>query len=321
MSEIIRVPNFSAINLQETSILDADALAAQAQATIVNDITFTVGAKVVIGTLAQETAEVATIQSLASKVITFTANLNNKHLRGEPITQLFGDRIRLYRATNVDGNIPADSAFSYLSIYAIIQGDESTSELTDPDGGAGYWYKTTYYNTATGAETSLALSVPVRGGGYGKLVSIESIRTESGLLDNQNIDDGKFAERRDQAEAEVLGALAAAGYTLPLQSASGTLYTPALVENITRLLAAGYMMLQEYGPPAEGETNAGQAKVKEARQLLKQIQKQELVLLDITGVPMVRTAQVAGWPDDTTATVGTDGVNGEPYQMTMSKRF
>ncbi len=108
---------------------------------------------------------------------------------------------------------------------------------------------------------------------------------------------------------------------MPLQSANGTAYTPPLVENITRLLAAGYMLNQDYGSTTEGDTKNGGGKISQARKLLDDIQSQTLVLLDTAGAQLARSLQVGGWPDSTTAEVGTDGVNGEPFQMTMSKIF
>lgn len=319
MAEIIRVPNFDSVNLKEVTFIDADAESGQANLTLFNETVYSAGHKVLIGNIAQENSEVGTIGNISGKSVTLAANLVNKHIRGEAFTLLFGDQIRLYRATNVDGNAPADSAFSYLSVYATIQGDDATSDLVDPSGGSSYWYKTTYYNSGTGDETSLALSVAVRGGSYGKLVSVSSVREEAGLLDNRNIPDPTIAERRDQAEDEVLGALATAGYTVPLQSSNGQPYVPPMVENIVRMLAAGYVMMTQY-PNVEGESNPGKKKVDEANRILKQIQKQEITLLDASKAPLARTSQVSGWPDNTTELVGTDGTP-EPIQMRMSKRF
>jgi hypothetical protein len=118
-----------------------------------------------------------------------------------------------------------------------------------------------------------------------------------------------------------MGRLAAAGYVIPLQTSNGTLYVPPVVENIARLLAAGYLQIQEYGEVAEGDTKDGKVKIKQANDMLTAIQKQELVLFDVTGHPLTRSLQVSGWPDNTTAIIGTDGIHGEPFHVTMSKRF
>jgi len=321
MAETFRVPNFDSNNLKEVTILDADASAGQSQVTVLNTATYQAGDIGLLGMLGHENAELAAISSIAGKVFTLSANLSNNHSCGETFTLLFGSQIRLYRATNVDGSVPADSDFSYIDVSATIQGDDTTTDLTDPAGGSGYWYKTTYYNVATGAETSLAASVAARGGNYGRIVSVSAIRRESGLTDNRTIDDGQIAERRDQAEAEVLGALAAAGYTIPLTASNGNPYVPPMVENITRLLAAGYMLAQEFQPSSTDDVNPGKGKIKQAHQMLESIQKQVVVLLDTTGASLARTSQISGWPDSMTERVGTDGITGEPFQMTMSKQF
>jgi hypothetical protein len=320
MSEIIRVPNFSAINLREVTFINADAAAGTDAITVLNDSSYTGGQKILIGNLSQENTEVGTILSVASKIITLTANLSNRHIRGEIITLLFGDQIHLYRAANVDGSIPADSSFSYINVLATIQGDDASSDLVDATGSSSYWYKTTYYNTATGEETDLSQALAVRGGNYGKLVSIESVRDEAGLDDNRNIDDGKIAERRDHAEDEVLGRLAAAGYVIPLQSSNGALYVPPMVENIARILAAGYLLKQEYGAITEDAEKNGDDKIEQAYAMIKDIQEQRVTLVDTVGAAVPHTSQVSGWPDATTEFVGTDGTP-EPFAMRMSKRF
>ncbi len=321
MSETIRTANFSQANLKERTQIETDVVAGVQTVTVLNSSGYAVGDKVLLGAVGAETAEVLTIQGITGKDITFTTVLTNRHTKYEEMILLEGDQVRLYRASNTDGNIPLDASFSYLNVYAVIQGDDTSSDLTDPTGGSAYWYKTTYYNSTTGAETSLALSVAVRGANYGRLVSIESIREETGLTNNQNLSDSIFAERRDQAESEVLGRLASAGYTVPFQSTNGSLYVPAIVENIARLLAAGYVLSQQFQPASSEDVNPGKGKIKQAHQLLDDIQNSKLVLLDPTGVILLRTSQVSGWPDNTTQYVGTDGVNGEPFQVTMSKVF
>lgn len=321
MSEVLRVPNFSSINLLEQTTLDADALSGQNQITLLNQIGYTVGNKILVGIVGGETSEVQEINGIAGKLLTLTANLNNRHLKYEVVTLLVGDQVRLYRANNVDGSVPDDSLFVYTGISGSIRGGDTTTDLADPLGSSAYWYKTTYYNSVTGDETALVASVAVRGGNYGHLVSIESIRREAGLVDNQTLDDSIIAERRDQAESEIIGNLASAGYVIPLTASNGMPYVPPIVENIARLLAAGYLLEQEYGPTTDGDTKNGKQKIKQAQRLLDQIQNQNIVLLDPTGVMLYRASQVAGWPDNTTQFVGTDGVHGEPFVMTMSKRF
>jgi hypothetical protein len=219
---------------------------------------------------------------------------------GIPASQTLGD-------TPVLGNIPADADFSQIG-----------SAINS--GGSEYWYKTTYFNSVTLAETNLTQSFAARGGGYGHLVAVEVVRLEAGLQNANHLDASVIAERRDQAEDEVLGRLAAAGYVIPLQASNGSLYVPPMIEGITRSLAAGFLMIREFGEVAEEDSKDGKAKITHARDMLDDIQAQKIVLVDTVGASRARSSQVSGWPDVTTALVGTDG-RPEPFQMRMSKRF
>ncbi len=321
MAELLQIPNYQSINIAEQAVLNAEALSGQPTVRYLDIQGFSVGDKVVLDP-ETEIGELLTIQTIdaATKTVTFTTNLANRHSYGTHVYKLFGEKIRLYRAVNIDGAIPDDSQFSLLATSDITAYNTFT-QILDSSGGSAFWYKSTYYNATTASETGLSLSYASRGGGYGRYVSIEDIRLEAGFQNNTNLDDSVFATRRDQAEAEINGRLAAAGYTIPLQGSNGSAYTPPLIENIARLLSAGYVLNQDYGATTEGSTKAGNEKLKQANRLLSDIQNQNIVLLDTTGSTLVRTSQVSGWPDNTTQYVGTDGVNGEPFQITMSKVF
>ena len=107
---------------------------------------------------------------------------------------------------------------------------------------------------------------------------------------------------------------------MPLRTQTGTFYVPYVVSYITRLLAAGYALLQDYGPTVQNDTKDGDLKIKNAMDLLGKIQNNELPLLDYAEQPMSKTYQVSGWPDNTTASRGTDG-RPEPPQVRMSQVF
>lgn len=320
LSEILQIPNFDSINIVENALLDADAACNQAIITLLNTEGIAVSDQIYVGQLGAETGEIKTILSISGKNITFTSNLSNNHRKYEPVAKLFGNQMKVYRTANVDGNIPADTSFSQIGSAINLDPDQTFTLFTDGSGGSDYWYKTTYFNSVTLGETSLAQSYATRGGGYGHYASVEDVRLEAGLQGATELDDSVFSARRDQAEDEINGRLAASGYTIPLQNASGTLLVPPIIENITRLLAAGYVLNQDYGPTTEGDTKNGDTKIKQARALLDEIQNKQIILLDVLGASLVNTPQVSGWPDDSTAIVGTDGTP-EPFQMRMSKRF
>jgi hypothetical protein len=93
-----------------------------------------------------------------------------------------------------------------------------------------------------------------------------------------------------------------------------------MIKGMTRFLAAGFLMIREFGEVAEEDSKNGKAKIAYARDMLNDIQAQKIVLVDTVGASPARSSQVSDRPDDTTALVGTDG-RPEPFQMRMSKRF
>jgi hypothetical protein len=229
----------------------------------------------------------------------------NNHKRYEPTIKLFGNQIRLYRATNVDGTIPADTSFASISTSNIDISQPFTL-MTDGSGGTGYWYKSTFYNATTSSETPLSLSYAFRGGGYGHYVSIQDIRNEAGLQEQSQISDSQISARRDQAESEIKGFLSAGGYTMPLQMTNGMFYVPFVVENVSRLLAAGYVLVKDYGVVSNGDTKDGEQKIQLAMELLADIQDHMMLLLDPNEQLLATVERIQYAPNDSYVTAGSD---------------
>lgn len=316
MADTIRIPNFSDINLLEILQLTADAASGQAVATVYNASGVSVNDFILwTPNLGSEIGEILKIQSISGLNITHTTNFNNTHAAYSNGRKLFGDQIKLYRAVDVNGTPPVDSAFSALGSPVTIQGDDMFTDIVDSAGGSGYWYKATYYNSVSSSETLLTQAQPIRGGGYGHYVSIEAIRRESGISNDIQIDDTQIAIRRDQAESEINGNLAGTGYILPLADSSNNVFTPPIIEHIARVLAAGFVLNQDYGPTANVDVKDGDNKLTEARNLLLQIQDGTIVLIDTTGTPLNRTERVSSYPDES-----VDGTSEDAF-FTMGKKF
>lgn len=319
--ETLTLPNFADANILEYSELSADAAKDQAVIGLTNPNNIAALDYLVI-TPGTENGELRQINTggVTGSAITFSAALTLAHRNHEKVLKLFGNKIRVYRALNVDGYAPADSAFSVLG-FSLIDADQPNSSYTDSLGGADYWYKATYYNDQTGAETGLSKTEAVRGGGYGHYVGLDEICDEAGIDKSNNLDRTKVAQRREEAESEIKGALSSAGYTLPLQTSNAVSYTPPVIVGVARLLSAGLALQRNFGTTKPSSAKDGKAKCDSARDTLERIGKNKVVLLDITGVMLAKASLVDGWPDDTTADVGTDGVHGEPAKATMSKIF
>lgn len=318
--DTIKIPNYSALNLLEPTTLDADAAVDSQSFTVVNSMNYAQNDKFLLGNKGSDTGEIFTVSSVSGQVISTTEKSKIVHTRFEPINKLFGDQVCLYRAANVDGTIPSDTSFTKLSTTNM-NIDELYTDVEDASGGSAYWYKFTYYNSVSGDESNLSASLATRGGDYGHLVTLQEIRQEAGFADAPYIDDSDIATARDRAESQVKGACAAAGYTMPLQTENAVYYTPAIILDCALLLAAGMVMSQQYQTTAPEAAKLGDSKRREAERTLKQIGKHEIILLDETEKPLACEYRVSGWPDETTADVGVDGVNGEPSKFTMSQKF
>lgn len=295
MAEVLRPTNFDSINIVETSELSADVAAAQKVANVLSVLGFAVDDFFVIGELSAELAEVGKVASKSGNAITAVANYGQAHKKGDAVTKLFGDKIRIYRAANADGSAPADGSFSLLSTFDI-EADQNYTEYTDTSGGSDYWYKKVYYNSVSTSETNLADAPAVRGGNYGMYATWEEVRDEAGLTNNRHIDAGVYQDKLEMAQDEANASLRIGGYTLPLTS------IPKIVKNATILIAAGYVLLRDYGPENSGTNKEGNQKLTEGRKLLTKIEEGGEIT-DSSGTPIDTdtNARINGYPDDTAA--------------------
>lgn len=293
MAQLISLSGFDQFNLGEKTTLSSDALSNQSTLQVENIVTFSVNNFLAIGHIGSETCEIKKIQSISGKTITLTSSLDHLHKKTEPIQVLRYDQLRLYRAANIDGSIPPMSSFTLLATIPL-EGDQMTVEYLDQAGGSNFWYRYTYYNSHSSSETPLGSSQAIRGGDYGKYASIDEIRIEAGFQNNTDVTDQMIADRREDAESEIKSVLYVAGYTLPLQAP-----VPPIIKNITKLLAAGYLLLQDYGVLSEGTNKEGIKKISLARELLEKIRTKEIVLIDqLNEVSYSRSGKIAGYPRD-----------------------
>lgn len=318
MSELLLLTNFDRINVVEITELDADAAVGATTITLKNAQGYTDDEFIRIGE--GEGAEIRQIDSVTGLVATLTVALTLEHKKFEKITKIRGNQIKVYRAANVNGTPPSDSDFASIATLTI-EADQDYTEYTDSSGSSSYWYKKTFYNLGNATETPLSAVDAIRGGDYGALVGIDEILDESGFAGNAAIADTDVATRRAQTDNEILSALRAMGYSIPLKRNDSTEFVPPLVANIARLLGAGYLMKQNFVFSNAAIKKKGDDKMKEARDLLAQLRKQDLVLLDESGNVLLLTNQVSGWPDDSTKDVGSDGYTPQPFQSSITKRF
>lgn len=296
MAQTLKLDNYSSVNIKDTTTLADKAAAGNTTVTVANADEITAGVRLLFGSHT-DSSEIVTVSSVAGAIATLSSALKLDHVSNTRISVLFGDKLRIYRAANTTGTAPVDTEFTLLATVDM-DVDEQSTTYTDATGGDGYWYKYTYYNETAIAETSIADSTVVRGGGVGNYTTPDAIRARAGFMNNPNISDGTIYGYQVRAQDEVNSALSGR-YIVPFEKPIN-----ATVKDITETLATGmlqYDMYRNTNPAA-----AAQAKemMEEAREKLQRIVDGQLVLLNAQGVTTSLPSGVAvsGYPNNSTMT-------------------
>lgn len=335
MAQTLNIDNFSAINTLQQTLLDADILTPSPSVvlTVLTNLEFSIGDVIIVGTPGASNCEITTVTATSGSTSLTAASLVLTHQRTEPITKLFGSQIKVYSASDVTGNPPADTSFSSIG-SVVIQPNVLATPYLDNAGGSGFWYKFTYLNTTSNFETSLADSGIIRGGGYGDYATIAEIRSEAGFTNNSNISDSDIAKKRQRAQNIINGYLYEV-YTTPF-----AVPVPPLVNTSCIMLAAGYLLLEEYGTSATGTSKDGHAKIsqvidpdgkKDSGQIgiLDLIKLREIILTDDAGNSLLLSDMISSYPNNTadpstlTADTNTLSTTGGPNgrYFTMADRY
>lgn len=319
MSQTLRLNNFNSANIVEETVLDADAALGTAL-TLKDNQGFIAADYILIGQRGGENSELRIVDAPNSNLtgLTITAATKLLHSRFDQVTKLFGNKMRIYRAANVDGTQPADASFSLVDTIDI-DPDQMTTEWTDATGTAAHWYKRTFYNSTSTGETPLGDAIAYRGGEDNNLyyANTDEVRQKAGLQNNKWITNEKVIEKINAAQS-VINATLIGLYTVPFTSPINP-----LINEITQLLAAGYLLSQE---STNSSTQAkGKALIDEGNAWLSKLDKRELKLTGMTGsdesATSTGTGGYSGWPNATTGTDPTDEHNGAPRAFTTQSRY
>lgn len=288
MSTTLTIESFSDVNLadQPQSLLTAP-VAAGADGVVVESTTgFAPGKLVYLGLLSREGCEKSSISAVTSATeLQLVDGLKLSHGRSEPLSAVVGDHIRIYRASDVDGTVPDLATFSVLATRTI-DAEKETTYYTDSSGSADFWYRFTYFNPITLAETDLASSVPVRGDDFGHYASVSEIRKEAGFDNAHNLSDVDIDAQRRNAESEINSTLGTR-YTVPFKP------VPEMVHTLTVQLGAA-LLWDRY---LKGTTK-GRDALKDVRTRIESyVTGQSLV--DDDGQSIATGDKVSSWPDET----------------------
>ncbi|SDP33162.1 Protein of unknown function [Arthrobacter sp. ok909] len=320
MATTLQADSFAPANIKERAVLDADVAAGLSSLTLKSNQGLVVGDFLYLGALAQEGCEKGVIQSLTGATgVTLTAGLAFAHNRFEPVTAVLGDQVHFYRAANVDGTVPADNAFAAILSPADIDPDQPSTYRTDSTGSSDYWYKVTYYSSSAAADaTDIAAATAVRGADYAHYAALSEIRNAAGFARNINLSDSIIDLQRRAAESEINAALVSK-YTVPF-----TKPVPELIYHLTVELAAGLLLIDQYGTLNDGSTKDGMARVKDARAQLVLLQTGAISVVDVTGAALAESSASASSNlyDETTATDIEGGDDERIFRMSdFGSRF
>lgn len=307
MSQTLQIANFGSLNILERSEMNADLAVGGTSLTVNFSDDIATDDYLYLGTLGSPGGEVVTVTAVPDADTITVSATTKPHSRFDAVTKLFGNQIQVYRAANVDGTVPDDGDFSVLDDPFDIDTDQTQTDFTDTGGSSDYWYKYVYYNATTETSTSLADSRAGRGGGVGDYASIESIKRRAGMLGNQWLTDAFIDEKR-QAAQSVINAKLTGLYTVPFTEPVNPLIT-----EITKLLAAGYILTDEYGPVQNLDTSEGKGFIERGNELLNQLNTKELELTGVDGVSTALTTSSGFqmWPNTQTATTADESGGGE----------
>lgn len=297
MANILQIENFGSGMVTQRSSLAADYVAPAAAFTPKDTTGFSTNNFVLAGRPGEESTELGQISGVSGNDINLVGNLRYGHSKFSELAVLVANQLKIYRAANVNGTVPADGAFSVLATINLAA-DSLTTFYNDASGGSGFWYKYTYFNSVTSSESSLADAVAARGGASTYYTSLYAVRREAGVLNNFFISDVDIFTYRSRAQSLVDSTISNR-YTVPLS-------TPVsdVIENATSLIAAGYLLKADYGNMAQGSSKDGQSKIDEGMAILTNLVSGATELFDPTTGNSLMKTQVGGWPDDSTQSTG-----------------
>lgn len=325
MAQTLKLTNYKDGTISDQTTLIEVPAVGSSSLQVANNQDFTDGVFTLIGTAGGKGSEIILSTATTSgESIPLSEPTSLPHSQYDPVYALFGDQLKIYRAQNINGSQPTDDSFSLIATIDIDPNDFSTT-YTDADGGGGYWYKCTNYNSVTSAETSLATATAVRGLFTVNYCDLDEIRREAGFTYAPYVTDDQIDEKRQAAQDEINGALDDF-YATPFQPP-----IPSNLRQICIVLAAGYLRQAQYSQSSDARVN-GQAKIDWAEGELNKLIMKERVLVgkdgsveDLPGA----TGGADGWPNSSTATTqSTQGgaprlfrmgdIQGQPFTVDSS---
>ena len=268
--QILSAPTEDSV-LTELTYLSDDVAAAANSISVSNAQGFATDDYIVIERVRSETAEVIKVASVTGNAITLSSALSFAHKDGVRVQKILFNQRKFYRASSETG------VYALLATKNIEVDRPDGTFYEDVIGTSSSWYKATYYNLTTNVETTLADAVACKAAESEHYTSLWDIRKQAGFEEAYGIKDETIADYRDEAENEFESAVVTI-YAIPLDP------KPKIVRQIINLLAAGNLLIKEYGMEADIEiSKSGQRMLDRAYFLIGKIIDKTLKLVDDDG--------------------------------------
>lgn len=313
----IRIDNFPGEQIKVRTLIDvAGGVAAAATSIPVqNSANFAVGDHVLVGPLGTAECEEVILAVAPPNANTLTVPaLTFAHNEYEDVVAIKYDKVKIYTAAALStGEMPPSGNFTLYSTLSITVNQQYT-DYVDPAGSSAIWYAWTYLNSTTNAETNFNENERVvLGADANEYCSITDIRKQAGIENNPWITDYEIALERSKAQEEIDSKLYTM-YEVPFASP-----VPYIIQDIAIRLAAGRLLIKDYGTDSTGSSKDGDLLLKDARVDLLDIDEREMVVLDASGQSLLMLESAGGvssWPNNTTQVYTNDGSDsgyGSPY--------
>jgi hypothetical protein len=278
MSQPITIPNFEPANIKEWSNIAVAVAASSTTTTLFNNDNIAANDYMLLGRPGSETGELQQVASVSGVTIVTTDPLSFDHEYNADVTILRSNQFKIFRASNVNGSVPDDAAFSVIDTIDIDIGKVETTYI-DPTGSDSFWYKSARFNSTTNEMAPLSESQAVRGGNAGNYTTVEDVRKEAGFEHNLNITSATVYQCIIDAQAYINGKLNGI-YVVPFSDPVNP-----FISKLAKVLAAGYLQIIQYdgsyGMPANGTSD--NEKIKWVEEKLKQLVDGSLTLVNPDG--------------------------------------
>jgi len=261
--------------LVELTYLNADVSSGGSSLTVENGDGFSTDDYIIIERLGAEQAELTKIATVSGTTITLSSVLSFDHKDGIKVQKILYNQRYFYSCTTESGTFARISGGTNPKDIEVDRPDGTFFEHTD--GTSATWYKATYYNEVTTIETSLDDAIAAQGSESNHYTSLYAVRKQSGFEDAFGISDEVISDYRAEAENEFESRIATI-YSTPLSS------KPKVGRQIVNLLAAGNLLIKEYGMESDIEiSKSGARMLDRANELIEKIVDGTLKLIDDTG--------------------------------------